>query len=187
MANFSERASTIQSSLAKDTDPALTLLSLKHGREPSKNLSNISPIAKLEGREFEYLVRQNKLSIGRNSRLGDVDINMGHSSFVSRKHLDIRYDPPYFFLTTRGKNGIFVDGQFHSKGSDAVKLSNKYVFYSTKNFITCFLFILVNLIGITLLLSYLPYVPYRPDQKVAESKSWLNWRKFREREREETD
>lgn len=113
-------------------DPALTLLSLQQGQPALEATvkkeglwSNISPIAKLEGREFEYLVRQNKISIGRNSKLGDVDINMGHSSFISRKHLEIRYEPPEFYLVTRGKNGVFVDGHFHRKGSEKVKLNGK--------------------------------------------------------------
>ena len=57
-------------------DPALTLLSLQQGQPAAEtvvikenHLSNVAPIAKLEGREFEYLVRQNKISIGRNSKL----------------------------------------------------------------------------------------------------------------------
>ena len=114
-------------------DPALALLSLQaQGGEPASDkkitkhgLTSIAPIAKLEGREFEYLVRQNKISVGRNSRLGDVDINMGYSSFISRKHLEIKYDPPDFFLSTRGKNGVFVDGQFMRKGASRVQLSNE--------------------------------------------------------------
>ena len=108
-----------------DESPALTLLSLKHATYKDNSVSYTKPIAKLEGREFEYLVRQNRLSIGRNSRLGDVDINMGHSSFVSRKHLVINYNPPDFYIIARGKNGIFIDGAFHRKGSDAVKLQKK--------------------------------------------------------------
>jgi len=113
-------------------DSALALLSLQQGKTfatdaISSMLSNVTPIAKLEGREFEYLVRQKKVSVGRNSRLGDVDINMGHSSFISRKHLEIRYEPPEFFLYTRGKNGVFVDGHFHRKGGEPVMLSKKCV------------------------------------------------------------
>ncbi|XP_066914155.1 forkhead box protein K2-like [Clytia hemisphaerica] len=113
-------------------DPALTLLALQQGQPASDGIikkespvSNILPIAKLEGRDFEYLVRQNKISIGRNSKLGDVDINMGHSSFISRRHLEIRYELPEFYLLTRGKNGVFVDGHFHRKGSEKVKLNKK--------------------------------------------------------------
>lgn len=111
---------------AKDSD-ALALLSLKDERSTTTRhiWSNITPIAKLEGREFEYLVRQSRIWIGRNSSLGDVDVNMGHSNFISRKHLEIVYDAPDFYLSTKGKNGIFVDGIFHRRGSEAIKLSER--------------------------------------------------------------
>jgi forkhead box protein K len=52
-----------------------------------------SPIAKIQGKEFEYLVRQNRVIVGRNSSTkGEVDVNMGHSSFISRKHVEIFYE-----------------------------------------------------------------------------------------------
>ncbi|XP_002157478.3 forkhead box protein K2 [Hydra vulgaris] len=113
-------------------DPALALLSLRQGDSQNEKMkkpawANNSPIAKLAGREFEYMVRQNRISIGRNSKLGDVDINMGHSSFISRKHLEIKYESPFFYLSTRGKNGVFVDGQFYRKGSERILLKNKCV------------------------------------------------------------
>ena len=45
-------------------------------------------IAKIQGKEFEYLVRQDRVVIGRHSSTrGEADINMGHSSFISRKHI----------------------------------------------------------------------------------------------------
>ncbi|XP_031563321.1 forkhead box protein K1-like [Actinia tenebrosa] len=110
---------------------ALALLALKASKtspvSASKPLwfgvNNITPIAKLEGREFEYLVRQNRIIIGRNSSLGSVDVNMGHSSFVSRRHLEIRYENGNFYLSCNGKNGIFVDGVFTRRGAPPLKLS----------------------------------------------------------------
>ena len=128
--SFGGKGKNMESVPKDHEDPALALLSLQQAQpQPEKSSkmqwSNVTPIAKLEGREFEYLVRQNRISVGRNSRLGDVDINMGHSSFISRNHLEIKYDPPDFYLSTRGKNGVFVDGHFYRKGSDLVRLSNK--------------------------------------------------------------
>lgn len=79
-------------------------------------------IARLEGREFEYMVRQRRIIIGRNSSKGEVDVNMGHSSFISRRHLEIFYDHPYFFMTCNGKNGVFVDGVFQRKSAPALQL-----------------------------------------------------------------
>ncbi|KAM7432735.1 Forkhead box protein K2 [Porites harrisoni] len=106
---------------------AYALLALKSGAvNPARQLwsgvNTVTPIAKLEGREFEYLVRQSLIIIGRNSSLGSVDVNMGHSSFVSRKHLQLKYENPDFFLSCNGKNGIFVDGVFHRRGAPPLKL-----------------------------------------------------------------
>ncbi len=84
------------------------------------------PIAKLQGKEFEYLVRQNRLVIGRNSSTrGEVDVNMGHSTFISRKHIEIFYEEEdnSFYLTCNGKNGIFVDGAFQRKGASPLQLA----------------------------------------------------------------
>ena len=113
-------------------DDALALLALKSGsvnveKSVWSPLSQVKPIAKLEGREFEYLVRQNRISIGRNSSLGSVDVNMGHSSFVSRKHLEITFDSKSFYLKCNGKNGVFVDGTFFRRGNSPLKLPVRYV------------------------------------------------------------
>ena len=113
-------------------DDALALLALKTGVNNVEKpiwspVSQVKPVAKLEGREFEYLVRQNRISIGRNSSLGSVDVNMGHSSFVSRRHLEITFDSKSFFLKCNGKNGIFVDGTFHRRGNSPLKLPATWV------------------------------------------------------------
>ncbi|CAG2217751.1 FOXK [Mytilus edulis] len=79
-------------------------------------------IARLEGRDFEYSMRKNRITIGRNSSKGDVDVNMGHSSFISRVHLEIFYDQPNFFMKCGGKNGIFIDGIFQRKGAPPLQL-----------------------------------------------------------------
>lgn len=112
---------------------ALALLALKSGTiNPMKQMwagvNTVTPIAKLEGREFEYLVRQSRIIIGRNSSLGSVDVNMGHSSFVSRKHLQIKFENQEFYLSCNGKNGIFVDGVFHRRGAPPLKLPYVYVY-----------------------------------------------------------
>lgn len=108
---------------------AWALLALKSGSSsPTRSfwaaVNSVAPIAKLEGREFEYLVRQSRIIIGRNSSLGNVDVNMGHSSFVSRRHLELSYNAPEFYITCNGKNGIFVDGVFHRRGAPPLKLSS---------------------------------------------------------------
>ncbi|XP_071796759.1 forkhead box protein K2-like isoform X2 [Asterias amurensis] len=79
-------------------------------------------IARLEGRDFEFLVRKTRITIGRNSKQGEVDVNMGHSSFISRKHLEIIYENRSFFLNCNGKNGVFVDGVFQRRGAQPLQL-----------------------------------------------------------------
>ena len=77
-----------------------------------------SPIAKIQGKEFEYSVRQARVVIGRNSSTqGDVDIHLGNSSFISRAHVEILFEQQQFYLKCNGKNGIFMDGQFQRKSA----------------------------------------------------------------------
>ena len=120
----------------RDSD-AWALLALKDATPPAANGTNGAnasngkrvrqhPIAKVQGKEFEYLVRQDRLVIGRNSSTrGDVDVNMGHSTFISRKHIEISYDEDegHFYLACNGKNGVFVDGAFQRKGASPLRLA----------------------------------------------------------------
>ena len=67
-------------------------------------------------------IRQNRIVVGRNSSKGDVDVNMGNSSFISRRHLEVYHSPPHFFMTCNGKNGVFVDGVFQRKSAPPLQL-----------------------------------------------------------------
>lgn len=94
-------------------------------------LSSTPPqaLARLEGRDFEFVMRQRTVTIGRNSSHGSVDINMGHSSFISRRHLQITYDEAGgFSLLCLGKNGVFVDGVFQRRGAPPLPLPRECVF-----------------------------------------------------------
>ena len=81
-----------------------------------------SAIARLEGRDFKFEMHKTRITIGRNSSRGEVDINMGHSSFISRVHLEITFDHPNFFMKCNGKNGVFIDGIFQGKGAPPLQL-----------------------------------------------------------------
>ncbi|XP_061837451.1 forkhead box protein K2 [Nerophis lumbriciformis] len=86
------------------------------------------PVARLEGREFEYLMKKRSVTIGRNSSQGSVDVSMGHSSFISRRHLEIFTASDDgtgggdFYLRCLGKNGVFVDGVFLRRGAAPLQL-----------------------------------------------------------------
>lgn len=120
-----------QISRSSESD-AWALLALKSApSSPSKVQWAQEPaptaIARLDGRDFEYLIRQKKVIIGRNSSRGQVDVNMGHSSFISRRHLELFYDHPEFYLTCNSKNGVLVDGVFQRKGAAAMLLPKRSV------------------------------------------------------------
>ncbi|XP_066560764.1 forkhead box protein K2 [Amia ocellicauda] len=85
-------------------------------------------VARLEGREFEYMMKKRSVTIGRNSSQGSVDVSMGHSSFISRRHLEIftagedGTGGGDFYLRCLGKNGVFVDGVFQRRGAPPLQL-----------------------------------------------------------------
>jgi len=90
-----------------------------------------SPLARLEGYDFEYTMRKSRVTVGRNSSEDGVDVKIGHSTFVSRIHLeifcvDVNADRPKFYIKCHGKNGIFVNGIFQQKGAEATQLPHLY-------------------------------------------------------------
>ncbi|MGH0148221.1 UNVERIFIED_CONTAM: hypothetical protein FKN15_021589 [Acipenser sinensis] len=85
-------------------------------------------LARLEGRDFEFVMRQRTVTVGRNSSHGSVDVNMGHSSFISRRHLQIAFDEPHFYLRCLGKNGVFVDGGVQRRGAPPLQLPRECTF-----------------------------------------------------------
>ncbi|KAM9843186.1 forkhead box protein K2 [Aulostomus maculatus] len=92
------------------------------------------PVARLEGREFEYLMKKRSVTVGRNSSQGSVDVSMGHSSFISRRHLEIFTASDDgtgggdFYLRCLGKNGVFVDGVFLRRGAPPLQLPRMCTF-----------------------------------------------------------
>ncbi|XP_041827888.1 forkhead box protein K2 [Melanotaenia boesemani] len=92
------------------------------------------PVARLEGREFEYMMKKRSVTIGRNSSQGSVDVSMGHSSFISRRHLEIFTTSDDgtgsgdFYLRCLGKNGVFVDGVFLRRGAPPLQLPRMCTF-----------------------------------------------------------
>ncbi|XP_051994454.1 forkhead box protein K1-like isoform X2 [Xyrauchen texanus] len=110
--------------------PVYTLSSSTSSRiTSSMPLSPLSQaLARLEGRDFEFVMRQRSVTVGRNSSHGSVDVNMGHSSFISRRHLQIAFEEPHFYLRCLGKNGVFVDGVFQRRGAPPLLLPRECTF-----------------------------------------------------------
>uniref|UniRef100_A0A3Q3XJB3 Forkhead box protein K2 n=1 Tax=Mola mola TaxID=94237 RepID=A0A3Q3XJB3_MOLML len=97
-------------------------------------IGSSGPVARLEGREFEYMMKKRSVTIGRNSSQGSVDVSMGHSSFISRRHLEIfaasddGTGSGDFYLRCLGKNGVFVDGVFLRRGAPPLQLPRMCTF-----------------------------------------------------------
>ncbi|XP_018422299.1 PREDICTED: forkhead box protein K1 [Nanorana parkeri] len=124
---------------ATEDSGVIALLSLRsapcspvQNRRSMPNLSAAAiegPIlARLEGRDFEFLMRTPSVIIGRDSSQGSVDVNMGRSSFISRRHLQLNFVEPNFYLRCFGKNGVFVDGAFQRRGAPPLQLSRQCTF-----------------------------------------------------------
>ncbi|XP_006010297.1 forkhead box protein K1 [Latimeria chalumnae] len=85
-------------------------------------------LARLEGRDFEFVMRQSTVTVGRDSSQGPVDVDMGRSSFISRRHLQLTFQQPHFYLRCLGKNGVFVDGAFQRRGAPPLQLPRQCMF-----------------------------------------------------------
>ncbi|KAG7316958.1 hypothetical protein KOW79_019256 [Hemibagrus wyckioides] len=99
-----------------------------HALSPAPLSPPAQALARLHGRDFEFVMRQRSVTVGRNSSHGSVDVNMGHSSFISRRHLQITFEEPDFYLRCLGKNGVFVDGVFQRRGAPPIQLPRECTF-----------------------------------------------------------
>lgn len=117
-----------------DSDSAWALLALRSAPGSPSRVSwqgNTSPdnaIARLDFRGMEYMVRQDKIIVGRRTSREKIDVNMGHSAFISRHHLEIYYRAPNFYMNCISKNGIFVDDMFIRSDVDPILLAKSCTF-----------------------------------------------------------
>ncbi|KAJ2627215.1 hypothetical protein GGF44_004792, partial [Coemansia sp. RSA 1694] len=91
----------------------------------------VQAYAKLEGPDFCYYVRTLEVLLGRHQSADDqepVDIDLGDSKAVSRRHAKIYYNfmSQSFELQVFGKNGCLVNDEYYSRGM-SVPLHHKMV------------------------------------------------------------
>ncbi|SCU96654.1 LAMI_0F07272g1_1 [Lachancea mirantina] len=91
--------------------------------------SKISAYARLDFQSFTFYVQTLQVIIGRRSEneiSHKVDVNLGPSKSISRRHAQIFYNfgTGRFELSIMGKNGAFVDDNFVERGI-TVPLQNK--------------------------------------------------------------
>ncbi|KAM4697805.1 forkhead box protein K1 [Rhinophrynus dorsalis] len=114
--------------LALRSAPCSPLLSMSNFSGLRSSVRETPVLARLVGRDFEFLMRASSVTIGRDSSQGSVDVNMGRSSFISRRHLQLSFTEPHFYLRCLGKNGVFVDGAFQRRGAPPLQLSKQCTF-----------------------------------------------------------
>lgn len=91
------------------------------------NVDNGRIIGRLISNDNILLISRTLIEIGRNSSTSLVDFHISCESkrYVSRKHLILYYETGIgFSLQCISKNGIFVDGIFHTQGSWGIPLAD---------------------------------------------------------------
>lgn len=98
-------------------------------KSESDDNSKVSAYARLEFENFIFYVQTLQVVLGRkseNDQSHSVDVHLGDSKAISRKHAKIFYNfgTERFELSIQGKNGAFVDDVFVERGA-TVPLTNK--------------------------------------------------------------
>ncbi|XP_078712713.1 forkhead box protein K2-like [Lampetra fluviatilis] len=127
-ASSTSSSSTLTSSNSTATSTASSSSSSSSSSTSSTSSTSPPALARLEARDLAYVVRQRRVTVGRNSSQGDVDVDMGHSTFISRRHLELLLEGPACLLRCLGKNGVFVDGVFQRRGATPMQLPRTCTF-----------------------------------------------------------
>ncbi|CCH41234.1 Pre-rRNA-processing protein [Wickerhamomyces ciferrii] len=98
-------------------------------KSTADDISKVSAYARLEFENFIFYVQTLQVVLGRkseNDQSHSVDVHLGDSKAISRKHAKIFYNfgTERFELSIQGKNGAFVDDVFIERGA-TVPLTNK--------------------------------------------------------------
>ncbi|QDZ19019.1 FHA domain-containing protein [Chloropicon primus] len=81
----------------------------------------------VEGSDIDYLLKKYEIFIGRKSKSTPVDVVLGNSMSISRKHAKISYnfDTRNWELTILGKNGVSVGKILYAPSSPPVVLHSQ--------------------------------------------------------------
>ncbi|VDO01260.1 unnamed protein product [Rodentolepis nana] len=78
---------------------------------------------RVTGPNFTHCLKKEVITVGRRSPL-PIDICLGESDCISRKHLELHTINGSLFLRILGKNGIFVDEEFQMFSEKLVPVPN---------------------------------------------------------------
>ncbi|CEP63643.1 Fhl1p LALA0_S08e07316g [Lachancea lanzarotensis] len=114
---------------ANNENSQLTMTEFQDPTTTDSEQSKISAYARLDFQSFTFYVQTLQVIIGRRSENDfshKVDVNLGPSKSISRRHAQIFYNfgTGRFELSIMGKNGAFVDDAFVERGI-TVQLKNK--------------------------------------------------------------
>lgn len=92
------------------------------------NLKNI--IGRISTEDNVLFITDKITKIGRTSTTSIVQFNVGKNRFVSRRHLNLKYEQQTgdFYMTCSSKNGIFIDGRFYPKTIEPIRLTKECTF-----------------------------------------------------------
>lgn len=81
-------------------------------------------LGRLAHKDQILLIQEPCIDIGRNSTKSNVHFHVSKNSFISRKHLQLTFQPSTgdFYLICLSKNGIFVDKSFFRNLHEPIKL-----------------------------------------------------------------
>ena len=81
----------------------------------------------VEGTDVDYVVKKYEVMIGRKSKSTPVDVVLGNSMSISRKHAKIAYnfETANWELTILGKNGVSVGKILYAPSSPPVVLRSQ--------------------------------------------------------------
>lgn len=112
-------------------DPTGGSLLSEHPQTASDNSGDMSTseqqplyLGRLVHKEQYLLIQEPCIDIGRNSTKSNVHFHVSKNSFISRKHLQLTFQPSTgdFYLICLSKNGIFVDKSFFRNLHEPIKL-----------------------------------------------------------------
>lgn len=89
--------------------------------------------AKLQGKSWEYYIQKLAIVLGKSPEVGassssGVDVFLGYSEGISKKHLRVEYNSQerQWELYCFGKSGVLVNGERYDPFCHPVPLSSRY-------------------------------------------------------------
>ncbi len=126
-ATTSEQINQVIDKLSMPSHSVQVAVECANDKNAATHRDGVQAYAKLAGSMWTYYIQALSVTIGRQSdyasgdtEAGRVEIDLGPSKVVSRRHAKISYDlqDRHWQLTVMGRNGVKVDGRVYKEGND---------------------------------------------------------------------